>query len=136
MFFKCKLRVYLILNKKDMKTFSTLVMVFLMSFTLFAQTENNQVKTEKVGDLEKVTIFYDNGEVHQVGFILNKKLHGEWKSYDKDGNKTAKATYEHGNKVGKWFFWNNGVLSEVDYNNNKIVKVNTWDKVNSQLVSN
>ena len=136
MFFKRKLLVYLNLNKKDMKTFSTLVMVFLMSFTLFAQTENDLVKTEKIGDLEKVTIFYDSGEIHQLGFIKNKKLHGEWKSFDKEGNKIAKANYENGNKVGKWFFWNDGILSEVDYNNNKIVKVNTWDKVNSQLVSN
>ncbi|MGM0636604.1 MAG: toxin-antitoxin system YwqK family antitoxin [Bacteroidota bacterium] len=119
-----------------MKAISTLMMVFLMSFTLFAQTEKNQVKTEKVGDLEKVTIFYDSGEVHQVGYILNQKLHGEWMSFDKDGNKLAKATYENGNKVGKWFFWNDGVLSEVDYKNNQIVQVNTWGKVNSQLVIN
>lgn len=136
MFFKRKLLVYLNLNKKDMKAISTLVLVFLMSFTLFAQTENNLVKTETVGDLEKVTIFYDSGEIHQVGYILNDKLHGEWKSYDKEGNKLAKATYDHGNKVGKWFFWNDGKLSEVDYNNNQIVHVNTWGKVNSQLVSN
>lgn len=119
-----------------MKTLSTLVMVFLMSFTLFAQTENNLVKKEKVGDLEKVMIYYDTGELHQVGFILKDKLHGEWKSYDKEGNKLAKATYDHGNKVGKWFFWNDGMLSEVDYSNNKIVQVSTWDKLDTQLVSN
>lgn len=119
-----------------MKAFSTLVMLFLMSFTLFAQTENNLVKTEKVGDLEKVTVFYDSGEIYQVGYMLKDKLHGEWKSYDRDGNKLAKANYEKGNKVGKWFFWNNEILSEVDYVNNRIVQVSTWDKVSSQLVSN
>ncbi|MFD0932086.1 toxin-antitoxin system YwqK family antitoxin [Psychroflexus salinarum] len=119
-----------------MKALSTLLMVFLMSFTLFAQTENNLVKKEKVGDLEKVTIFYDSGELHQIGYILNDKLHGEWKSYDKEGNKLAKANYENGNKVGKWFFWNDGILSEVDYSNNRIVQVSTWDKLETQLVSN
>lgn len=119
-----------------MKAFSTLVVVFLMSFTLFAQTENNLVKTEKVGELEKVTIFYDSGELHQVGFILNDKLHGEWKSYDKEGNKLAKATYENGDKVGKWFFWNEGILSEVDYRYNTIVQVSTWDKKDTKVVSN
>lgn len=119
-----------------MKAVSTLVMVFLMSFTLFAQTEKNLVKKEKLADLEKVTIYYDSGELHQVGYILNKKLHGEWKSFDKEGNKLAKATYENGNKVGKWFFWNDGTLSEVDYSDNKIVQVSTWDKLDTQLVSN
>jgi antitoxin component YwqK of YwqJK toxin-antitoxin module len=126
----------LTINKKDMKAFSTVVMVFLMSFTLFAQTENNLVKKEKVGDLEKVTMYYETGEIHQVGYILKNKLHGEWKSYDKEGNKIAKATYDKGDKVGKWFFWNDGLLSEVDYDNNKIVQVNTWDKLDTQLVSN
>ncbi|NEV94605.1 hypothetical protein G3567_10665 [Psychroflexus sp. YR1-1] len=119
-----------------MKAFSTLVMVFLMSFTLFAQTENDLVKTEKVGDLIKVSIFYESGELHQEGYMINNKLHGEWKSFDREGNKLAKATYEKGNKVGKWFFWNEGILSEVDYNNNKIVQVSTWDKLDTQLVSN
>lgn len=107
-----------------------------MSFTLFAQSENNHVKKEKVGDLEKVTIFYDSGEIQQIGYFKSKKPHGEWNFFDKEGNKLVKATYEKGNKVGKWFFWNDGVLSEVDYKKNKIVKVNTWGKVNSQLVIN
>ena len=67
-----------------MKAFSTLVMVFLMSFTLFAQTDKNLVKTEKVGDLQKVTMFYESGELHQVGYIKNDKLHGGNLSIEKE----------------------------------------------------
>jgi hypothetical protein len=29
-------------------------------------------------------------------------------------------------KAGKWFFWNNDQLTEVDYSENAIVAVNTW----------
>ncbi|EMY81298.1 hypothetical protein ES731_13585 [Psychroflexus gondwanensis] len=119
-----------------MKAFSTLVMVFLMSFTLFAQTDKNLVKTEKVGDLQKVTMFYESGELHQVGYIKNDKLHGEWESFDREGNNLAKANYENGNKVGQWMFWNDGKLSIVDYNENRIVQVKTFVEEGSQVVSN
>ncbi|MFN2260849.1 MAG: toxin-antitoxin system YwqK family antitoxin [Psychroflexus sp.] len=118
-----------------MKTISTLLMAFVMSFSLFAQDGNDQVKLEKEGELTKVTIYYDDGNVHQIGYMKNKELHGEWKSFDQEGNKIAKANYANGNKVGKWFFWNDGKLSEVDYNDNRIVKVNTWDKKDTYVVS-
>ncbi|MBZ9652364.1 toxin-antitoxin system YwqK family antitoxin [Psychroflexus montanilacus] len=119
-----------------MKAFSTLVMVFLMSFTLFAQTENNLVKTEKVGDLEKVMIYYESGELHQIGFIKNDKLHGDWQSFDKDGNKTVEATYNKGMKVGKWTFWNNGEKTEVNYNNSRIAEVKVTQNGKTEVVSN
>ncbi|WP_127844522.1 toxin-antitoxin system YwqK family antitoxin [Psychroflexus aestuariivivens] len=118
-----------------MKTISTLFFAFLMSFSLFAQDGNDNVKLEKEGELTKVTMYYEDGIVHQIGYTKNNKLHGEWKSFDKDGNKIAKANYENGNKVGKWFFWNDGKLSEVDYDTNRIVKVSTWDKKDTYVVS-
>lgn len=123
-------------KKKDMKAISTLIVVFLMSFTLFAQTENNLVEKEKVGDLEKVTIFYESGEIHQIGFIKNEKLHGEWKSFDREGNKLAEANYKNGSKVGKWIFWNGNEKTIVDYNQNQIANVKVIKKENSEVVSN
>jgi hypothetical protein len=36
------------------------------------------------------------------------------------------AIYDKGQKTGKWFFWNNTVLSEVDYSNNQIAAVKSW----------
>jgi antitoxin component YwqK of YwqJK toxin-antitoxin module len=38
-----------------------------------------------------------------VGFTKNGKLQGEWISFDSNGNKTAMATYDNGQKSG-WFF--------------------------------
>jgi len=119
-----------------MKAFSTLLMVFLMSFTLFAQTENNLVKTEKQGDLEKVTIYYESGEVHQMGFIKKDKLHGEWKSFDRDGNTITEANYSKGMKVGKWIFWNNGEKTEVNYKNSRIAGVKVTNNGKTEVVSN
>jgi antitoxin component YwqK of YwqJK toxin-antitoxin module len=111
-------------------------MVFLMSFSLFAQNENNLVKLEKNGDLEKVVIFYESGELHQVGFIKNDKLHGEWKSFDKNGNPLAEANYKKGMKIGKWTFWKNGEKIEVNFNNIKTPELKVLNDEVSELVSN
>lgn len=119
-----------------MKMLGTLVMSLVMSFSLFAQEANDQVKLEKEGDLIKAVYYHDNGEIRQIGFFKNDKPHGEWKAYDLNGDKIAQAKYNQGEKVGKWFFWNNGVLSEVDYRNNAIAKVSSYQKSDTYVVSN
>ena len=135
MCFKRKFNVYLLLNIEVMKMLGTLVMALLMSFSLFAQ-ESDQVKLEKEGDLVKATYFHDNGEVSQIGYFKNDKPHGEWKAFDITGDKIAQAKYDEGKKVGKWFFWNDGSLSEVDYRNNAVAKVSSYQKNETYVVSN
>lgn len=82
---------------------------------------------EKQGDLIKGTYYYENGEVRQQGFF-NKagKPHGEWKSYNRDGQKIAMGQYTNGIKTGKWFFWTDQKLSEVNFDDNAIVSATTW----------
>lgn len=96
----------------------------LISGIVFSQ--NSQPKLEVVNKLVKATYYHDNGQLMQEGFFKNGKLQGEWISYDEVGNKTAIATYDNGQKVGKWFHWTAGNLNEVDYSNNKIVAIKSW----------
>jgi hypothetical protein len=67
---------------------------------IFAQ--NNKPKLEAVGDLVKATSFHDNGKVQQVGFTKmgNYKENG---FLDSNGNKTAMATYDNGQKSENFF---------------------------------
>ena len=60
------------------------------------------------------------------GFFKDKKLTGEWTSFDTKGNKTQTAFYKAGKKVGKWLVWNKNILKEIDYYNNAVVSINTW----------
>ncbi|KDN56655.1 toxin-antitoxin system YwqK family antitoxin [Flavobacterium seoulense] len=98
----------------------------LITGMIFAQAPKPQL--EAVGNKVKATYFYENGQVQQEGFYKNGKLDGKWTSYDKNGNKLAVAEYQKGEKVGKWFFWKDSTLSEVDYANNKIASVKHWKK--------
>tara|TARA_R100000789_G_C2995253_1_gene147267 strand:+ start:717 stop:1082 length:366 start_codon:yes stop_codon:yes gene_type:complete len=104
---------------------------FLMSGVILAQNEEIKPKFEKQGELIKGTFYYEDGSVRQEGTYKDGRLHGEWISYDQNGEKTALANYENGKKSGKWFFWTENKLTEVDYQNSMIASVNSWKNENS-----
>ena len=86
---------------------------------------------EKVGDLVKVTNFYDNGEIREQGFFKDKVITGTWTTFDSNGEKNTIAKYENGKKVGKWFMWSKDGLKEINYNNNVITSVQSWKEDNT-----
>jgi len=101
------------------------ILALIFSATIFAQ----EVKPtfEKTGDQIKGTFYFEDGTVRQQGFYNKKgKLHGEWKSYDATGKKIAMGQYDNGVKTGKWFFWSEDKLSEVNYEDNRVVEVTNW----------
>ncbi|WP_313777809.1 nicotinic acid mononucleotide adenyltransferase [Flagellimonas meishanensis] len=81
-----------------------------------------------MGKIVKATYFHENGEVAQTGYLMNGKLHGQWLMYALDGKKIASGKYVEGKKSGKWFFWENQILKEVDYDDNRIVNVKNWNQ--------
>ena len=98
-----------------------LLLFFFLSYSLIAQDgviENQLVKTEKYYEF---TRYYANGQIAQRGPIKNKKLHGVWVSYSKEGEKVSQSIFKKGKKTGKWFFWNEEGLIEADFNDNKLV---------------
>jgi antitoxin component YwqK of YwqJK toxin-antitoxin module len=111
-----------------------LMIIAVMMLGVVAMAQEVKPTFEKMEDgVVKATYFHDNGTVAQTGTFLNNKRHGEWISYSADGQKTAKAEYKNDRKAGKWFFWSNDQLTEVDYSENAIVAVNTW--VNKEPVA-
>lgn len=88
--------------------------------------QNIQPKHEVVGEMVKSTYYYADGKVSQEGFYKDGKVHGQWIAYDEKGNKTAIGEYNNGVKTGKWFFWNDNNLSEVDYSDSRVASVKNW----------
>ena len=111
-----------------------IISALLVSAFSFAQ--NNYKPTfEKEGDLVKGTYFFDNGQVSQSGTYKEGKLHGEWISYNDEGDKVAVGNYSNGSKTGKWFFWDGEELSEVNYSKNEISSIKTNEN-NSNVAVN
>ena len=97
----------------------------LVSGVIFAQNEVKP-KYEIVNGSVKATYFYEDGKIQQQGFYKDGKLDGKWITYDESGNKKSIGEYASGTKTGKWFFWNNDKLSEVDYSDSRVANVKTW----------
>lgn len=101
-----------------------ILLIFALLLTSYGFAQKDNVKFEKNGDLTMATYFYANGTIEQQGtFNKEGKLHGEWVSYDVNSEKLAIGNYDNGKKVGKWLFWQKGVLKEVDYKDSKITNV-------------
>jgi len=109
---------------------------FLITVVSFAQQERD-LKHNKKTDLIEVTYHHDNGVISQTGFYTSDgKLQGKWLSFDTEGKKLVSANYDNGEKVGKWFYWNDKTLKEIDYNDNTIVSVTEWANGSRVAVSN
>ena len=100
-----------------------IIIFFALLYTGVAIGQNTKPKFEKQDDLVKATYFYEDGNVKQIGFFKNKKLHGEWTYFNQKGEKTTIAKYENGMKTGTWLVLSDGIVKEVTYDKNKIVEV-------------
>lgn len=106
-----------------MKKTILLLAIFFISAASFAQSKP-EMTLNKETDLIEATYFHANGEVSQKGtFNLEKKLHGEWVSFNEKGQTISVGSYNNGVKTGKWMFWANDILKEVEYSNNAIAAV-------------
>ncbi len=96
----------------------------VISGLTFAQAQKPVLEQE--GNLVKATYYFENGKVQQQGYFKDGKLEGSWVAYDAQGNKKSIGEYTNGEKTGKWFFWNDKSLSEVDYSKSRVATVKSW----------
>jgi antitoxin component YwqK of YwqJK toxin-antitoxin module len=106
-------------------------MVLFTSVT-FAQKER-ALTVNKETNLIDVVYYHDNGAVSQTGsYTKEGKLQGEWLSFNAEGKKTISGNYDNGKKVGKWFYYTNETVKEVDYNANVIASLKETDVKDNQ----
>lgn len=111
------------------------ILLLAAVFTIGAYAQEPKPAYEKVGDMVKATYFHDNGEIAQIGFYLDGKLHGQWRMYDVAGKKLATGKYDMGKRSGKWFFWEGETLKEVDFTDNRITNVVQWNSAEAVAVN-
>jgi len=117
------------------KIIFTLIVLFCTSSTY---SQNNKLqKTEIKGDLIEVTLYYENGTIMQHGFYTEDgKLHESWEFYNSNGSRKCVATYNYGEKVGVWTYWNGNKITKLTYENNKIINIeefNADDRIKNNL---
>lgn len=100
------------------------IIIFLFSVSFYAQAIEPKYEIE--GNKVVATYFHENGKIKQSGNYLNGKVEGIWTMYSDAGQKIAQGEYKDGQKTGKWLFWNNNELNEVDYSDNRIAEIKKW----------
>ncbi len=113
------------------------VMLFTLAliFSVSLNAQENKPIFEQEGDMVKATYYHNNGEVAQVGYYLDEKLHDQWVMFDEDGKRIAMGQYHMGKRTGKWFFWSQNDLKEVDFEDNKVVNVVKHDNAEAIVVN-
>ncbi|MGB5369795.1 MAG: nicotinic acid mononucleotide adenyltransferase [Flavobacteriaceae bacterium] len=110
-----------------MKNAVLLMMISLIFSSAQAQSKK-EVKLNADTNLYEATYFHENGAVSQKGnFDLAGKLHGEWVSYDETGAPLSKGSYKKGIRTGKWYFYSENGVKEVEFKNNIVASVNGED---------
>ena len=113
------------------------LLAVVFSFSTVAAQELKKDVFQMEGDVIAATLYHENGTVAQTGFYTKEnKLQGEWISYDTNGNKTAVAQYDKGEKVGTWMFYQGEIQKEVTYTASKIAEVRTWEVTDTRMVTN
>lgn len=99
-------------------------------FGLYSNAQNKIIETVKVtNDLTEVNIYYDNGAIMQHGFYTKEgELHNSWESYYLNGSKKCLAFYKKGIKVGVWTYWDDGIISKVEYKNDKVISIKEFQE--------
>ncbi len=112
--------------KKNVKMKKAVLFMVMAFVTVLVYGQDKKVqKFNDETNLIEVTDYHDNGIISQEGtFNLKGELHGEWISYDALGNKMSQGSYENGDKSGKWLFWSNNTMKEVEYSKNQIASIN------------
>jgi antitoxin component YwqK of YwqJK toxin-antitoxin module len=118
-----------------MKNYILMLVLIMSSLASYGQKEKELTLNEDTGLIEAV-YFHDNGVISQKGtFNLDRKLHGEWISYDEAGKKIAQGSYENGLRSGKWLFWQDKSVKEVVYDKNAVASID-GKKTSDGLVKN
>ncbi|WP_149274074.1 toxin-antitoxin system YwqK family antitoxin [Pareuzebyella sediminis] len=106
-----------------MKNLIAVIAILLIASVGYGQNQKD-VELNKETNLFEATYYHENGEISQTGtFNLAGKLHGDWMSFDNEGNKVSEGTYNQGVRTGKWYFWSDGQVKEVEFDNNVIASV-------------
>lgn len=100
-----------------------ILLVFMGSAGMYGQERVERVFNKETNLIE-ATYYAENGQISQEGtFNTDGKLHGQWTSYNEDGEKIAVGSYENGAKTGTWYFWADDTLKEVEFSDNQIASV-------------
>jgi antitoxin component YwqK of YwqJK toxin-antitoxin module len=86
------------------------------------------------GQVVRITTYYRNGQVKEIGHYKRGKRHGWFQSFDSDGVKRTVAFFQSDKKDGFWtFYYPNGEIHRhVFFKNNKVLQLEEFNLVETR----
>ena len=79
------------------------ILVLFFNYSIFSQSIFFDYNTSSK---EPTKVFYQNGQLKEIGFIEGGKKIGEWNYYSDKGIKLAQCEFNSlGQKHGEWLIW-------------------------------
>lgn len=123
-----------------MKKLLIIIALCLPAWVASAAPGGTRIKTivDLGKGLNKVTWYYENGNVAEEGFYLQGKKHGTWTSFDESGNKNGVANWNRDKKEGDCYVMhpNGQIKYHLVYSDNKKVKAAEWDENGTLIAGN
>lgn len=89
----------------------------------------NSIKNDHNGHLATETFvrYHANGQMAEIGQIINQNPEGIWKKWDENGQLIARLRYKEGQKIGKFVTWDSsGKVISRGYYDHKGKRKGTW----------
>ena len=80
-----------------------IILALFFNYSIFSQSVFFDYNTSSK---EPTKVFYQNGQLKEIGFIEDDKKIGEWNYYSDKGIKLAQCEFNSlGQKHGEWLIW-------------------------------
>jgi antitoxin component YwqK of YwqJK toxin-antitoxin module len=87
---------------------------------------------------ETYVVYHENGQIAELGLIIDNKAEGVWKTWDENGNLLGRVKYKTGQKNGRFIIKNTKgqLIAKGHYgkNGNKIGKWLLWDSDAKRMI--
>jgi antitoxin component YwqK of YwqJK toxin-antitoxin module len=74
----------------------------------------------------QVYLYFSNGVTNEIRSYKEGEMHGQWITWNEQGQKIAEAEYYDGLKHGKWYVWNDEGVLLYDMSYNHGARSGTW----------
>jgi antitoxin component YwqK of YwqJK toxin-antitoxin module len=83
---------------------------------------------------ETYVVYHENGQIAELGLIIDNKAEGVWKTWDENGNLLGRIKYKNGQKTGRLIIKNaKGQLIAKDHYDNNGNKTGIWLMWNPEI---
>ncbi len=104
------------------KNFKISLFCSILKFKYTKGRYSEGISDKQIMDVKEKKVYYDNGQIKMIGFLLEGEIWGEWKYFYPDGTLNISAHMNNNTFDGKWksYFKNGNLSTEGEFDSGDI----------------